>query len=108
MSPEEMAAAIVRGDIDRLDAMPDVGRKVAERVVRKLSERVAELKLAVSESRAGPSDSSAQVLDDAVWALVNLGYKRAEAEVGGRFPRRLCRRLGSRDHHPQITDGIVR
>ena len=52
---------------------------------------MAELKLAVSESRAGPSDSSAQVLDDAVWALVNLGYKRAEAEVGGRFPRRLCR-----------------
>ena len=28
----------------------------------------------------GPSDSSAQVLDDAVSALVNLGYKRAEAK----------------------------
>jgi Holliday junction DNA helicase RuvA subunit len=43
MSPEEMAAAIVHGDIDCLDAVPGVGRKVAERVVRELSDRVAEL-----------------------------------------------------------------
>jgi Holliday junction DNA helicase RuvA len=48
--------------------------------VRELSDRVAELKLVASESRAGPSDSSAPVLDDAVSALVNLGYKRAEAK----------------------------
>jgi holliday junction DNA helicase RuvA len=61
-------------------AVPGVGRKVAERVVRELSDRVAELKLAASESRTGPLDRGAQLLDDAVSALVNLGYKRAEAK----------------------------
>ncbi len=80
MAPEELAAAIVRGDIDRIDAVPGVGRKVAERVVRELSDKVHELKLAAPEPRAGPSDGRAQVLDDAVSALVNLGYKPAEAK----------------------------
>ena len=37
MAPEELAAAIVRGDVDRIDAVPGVGRKVAERVVRGVS-----------------------------------------------------------------------
>ncbi len=80
MSPEELVAAIVRGDIDRIDTVPGVGRKVAERVVRELSDGVGELKLAAPEPRAGPSDGMAQVLDDAVSALINLGYKRAEAK----------------------------
>jgi Holliday junction DNA helicase RuvA len=80
MAPEELAAAIVRGDVDRIDAVPGVGRKVAERVVRDLSDKVGELRLAAPEPRAGPADGRAQVLDDAVSALVNLGYKRAEAK----------------------------
>jgi len=80
MAPEELAAAIVRGDVDRIDAVPGVGRKVAERVVRELSDKVGELRLAAPEPRAGPADGRAQVLEDAVSALVNLGYKRAEAK----------------------------
>ena len=79
MAPEELATAIVRGDVDRIDAVPGVGRKVAERVVREQRDKVGELRLAAPEPRAG-SDGRAQVLDDAVSALVNLGYKRAEAK----------------------------
>ncbi len=80
MAPEELAAAIARGDIGRIDAVPGVGRKVAERVVRELSDKVGELKLAASEPRVGPSDGRGRVLEDAVSALVNLGYKPAEAK----------------------------
>jgi len=80
MSPEELMAAIVHGDIHRIDAVPGVGRKVAERVVRELSDKVHELKLAAPEPGAAPSDGRAQVLDEAVSALVNLGYKQAEAK----------------------------
>ena len=80
MAPEELATAIVRGDVDRIDAVPGVGRKVAERVVRELSDKVGELRLAAPEPRAGPADGRAQILEDAASALVNLGYKRAEAK----------------------------
>src|SRR5208283_2726732 len=74
MSPEELAAAIMHGDMDRIDAVPGVGRKVAERVVRELRDKVGGLKLAAREPRAAVPDARAEVLDGAVSALVNLGY----------------------------------
>jgi len=43
-------------------------------------ENAGELSLAAPEPRAGLPDGRALVLDDAVSALVNLGYKRAEAK----------------------------
>ncbi len=79
ISPEELAAAIMNGDIDRIDAVPGVGHKVAERVVRELRDKVEGLKLAAREPRAAAPDGRAEILDDAVSALLNLGYKRAEA-----------------------------
>lgn len=78
LTPEELAGAIAHNNIDRIDAVPGVGRKVAERVVRELSDELGELRWAPSEPRAS-GDGRAEVLDDAVSALVNLGYKHAEA-----------------------------
>ena len=45
LSPDELVAAIQREDADRIDAVPGVGPKVAERVVRELSDKAADLKL---------------------------------------------------------------
>ncbi len=80
MSPNELAEAIGRGDIERIDAVQGVGRKVAERVVRELRDKIGELKLAARESHMVPADRSAQVFEEAVSALVNLGYEVAEAK----------------------------
>ena len=41
LSPEELVAAITREDVDRLDAVPGVGPKVAERIVRELRDKIA-------------------------------------------------------------------
>ncbi len=85
LTPAELVAAIGRADVDRIDAVPGVGPKVAERIVRELRDKAAELKLiapapgaATATSAAGGDGASA--LDDAVSALVNLGYKPAEAK----------------------------
>src|SRR5258708_33119528 len=45
LAPEELVAAIAKGDVERIDAVPGVGPKVAERVVRELRDRVSDLKL---------------------------------------------------------------
>ena len=39
LSPEELVAAIGEGDVDRIDAVPGVGPKVAERIVRELRDK---------------------------------------------------------------------
>jgi len=79
LSPADLAAAIAHDDIDTIDAVPGVGRKVAERVVRELSDKLVELEPAT----AGPeavTEGRTTVLDEAVSALVNLGYKPGEAK----------------------------
>jgi Holliday junction DNA helicase RuvA len=57
-------------------AVPGVGKKTAERMTLELSEKVQKI--------APPSDAlpetSAVSADDVVSALVNLGYRKSEAE----------------------------
>ena len=85
LAPDELVAAIGHEDVNRLDAVPGVGAKVAERVVRELRDKIAELRtiadsygLATSGGVAADG-AEAVPLDDAVSALVNLGYKPLEA-----------------------------
>jgi holliday junction DNA helicase RuvA len=75
---EELARALREGDQLRLVAIPGVGRKLAERMIVELKDKLATLSTAGTES-AKPEIGS-QVMLDAVSALVNLGYKRPEAE----------------------------
>jgi Holliday junction DNA helicase RuvA len=86
LSPDELVSAIAREDVERLDAVPGVGAKVAERVVRELRDKTAELKLVASEriedldgAADGAEAGASSELDDAVSALVNLGYKPVHA-----------------------------
>jgi Holliday junction DNA helicase RuvA len=85
LSPDELVSAISHEDVERLDAVPGVGAKVAERVVRELRDKVGGLRTAVSarveelNGSAGGASAAPKAFDDAVSALLNLGYKPAEA-----------------------------
>jgi holliday junction DNA helicase RuvA len=84
LAPDDLASAIAHDDVARIDAVPGVGAKVAERVVRELRDKVGPLTLATSHHAvpaAQPENGAASsILDDAVSALINLGYKPAEAK----------------------------
>ncbi len=75
---EELARALKVGDQARLVAIPGVGRKLAERMIVELKDKLATLSTAGVESPK--PEIGSQVMQDAVSALVNLGYKRPEAE----------------------------
>jgi holliday junction DNA helicase RuvA len=79
LSPDDLVAAIGREDVARLDAVPGIGTRVAERIVRELRDKAAELKL-IAPVVAVPVSPAGGMVDDAVSALVNLGYKPAEAK----------------------------
>jgi Holliday junction DNA helicase RuvA len=81
LAPDDLASAIAHEDVARIDAVPGVGAKVAERVVRELRDKVGALSVASSHGRTGAPANGAgsSILDDAVSALINLGYKPAEA-----------------------------
>jgi Holliday junction DNA helicase RuvA len=78
----DLVAAIHRGDLPRLSAIPGVGKKTAERLVVELKDKMVEIQavrgVAASEE---PAPSPESVLrDDLVSALVNLGYPRSSAD----------------------------
>ncbi|MDX2166590.1 MAG: Holliday junction branch migration protein RuvA [Deltaproteobacteria bacterium] len=73
---DELTTALADGNVARLVAIPGIGKRTAERLVVELQDRVRKLALApaASADAAGASDA------EAVSALVNLGYRPAEAE----------------------------
>jgi Holliday junction DNA helicase RuvA len=75
---EELAEAVRDGDQLRLVSIPGVGKKLAERLIVELRDKFASLQPSASEAAAQRNDS--QLMQDAVSALVNLGYKKAEVE----------------------------
>ena len=76
--PEQLAGAIMTSDLARLNAIPGVGRKTAERIVLDLKDKLARDPSIQATPLAGQQQTPAY--DDALSALTNLGYKKAAAE----------------------------
>ncbi len=73
--PAELVGALRKQDVRRLVAIPGVGKKTAERMVLELAEKAQAF--AVEEA---PEAAAAVKAQDVVSALVNLGYRKGEAE----------------------------
>lgn len=73
----DLAAAITRGDLARLSAVPGIGKKTAERLVLELKDKVAKLEFAGSAAGGESFAPAAGIEEDVASALINLGYKEA-------------------------------
>jgi Holliday junction DNA helicase RuvA len=89
MEPHRLLGAVATGDIEALRRVPGVGLKTAERIVVELRERAAKLALesggGAGERRARTSpeaaaDPASELQEQALSALLNLGYTRSQAE----------------------------
>ena len=75
IGPRELLEAIARGDAVRLQAIPGVGKKTAERIALELKDRALRtLDEQQFLPRSVPEGQDKQVIDDALSALRNLGY----------------------------------
>jgi Holliday junction DNA helicase RuvA len=80
LSATRLIRAIREKDIPTLQSVPRVGRKKAERLILDLADKLDGLGESGGES-AAPASAAA---DDAMRALVSLGYSSADAERGVR------------------------
>lgn len=82
MNVEQLATAIVRADVKALSAIKGVGKKTAERIALELKDKVSKdyevtadfVPVVQVEAKSAPNE-------DAVLALMTLGYTRQEAEA---------------------------
>jgi Holliday junction DNA helicase RuvA len=77
LSADELIGAIQREDVQLLDAVPGVGAKVAERIVRELRDKTEAIIL--TATKVPSANGGSGLSEDAISALVNLGYKPIEA-----------------------------
>lgn len=82
MSADEMINAIRTNNLAKLTSIPGVGRKTAERVVIELRDKVNELDHGTTSADrlTGMPLPADAVFEDALSALINLGYQRGLAE----------------------------
>jgi Holliday junction DNA helicase RuvA len=75
----EVAEAIEEQNVKELSLLPGIGAAMSERIVAKLRRKMAKFALMVAKEfpQAAPSDRS--VLNEAMEALISLGYNSVEA-----------------------------
>lgn len=78
MNPEEFHRSVEEGDAKSLTRLPGVGKKTAERLIIEMRDRLKTL-FGDAPASLGASQPQASQADEAVQALVALGYKPAEA-----------------------------
>ena len=83
MSADEIVGAIRTDNLIHLTTIPGVGKKTAERLVIELRDKLDEIGTAGKAMAAGNDGADAvpggEVYDDALSALVNLGYQQKAA-----------------------------
>lgn len=81
-SPESLALAIMNGDEKALTVAPGIGKKIAQRVILELKDKISkelgtqEINLPIAVSNAAPIGD--KILNDALAALAVLGFSSAE------------------------------
>ena len=103
LPPNELASAVARGDVKRLQAVPGVGRRLAERLALELKDKLTGGVVSAPATSAGlagyipaPAASAAPVgpMATLVATLINLGFKPPEAErVAAEFADRAAEPL---------------
>jgi holliday junction DNA helicase RuvA len=78
LSPRDLVSAIAAGDRASLTRAPGVGARLAVRVLTELRDKVGAMPS--TPGLAVPRRGPPSVAEDAISALVNLGYRRPEAQ----------------------------
>lgn len=76
MGMGELAAAIATSDIKKLSSIKGLGKKSAERIVLELREKVSAIPAAAGAETYAPAVGE----EDAIVALMTLGFTRSESE----------------------------
>lgn len=76
----EFIGAVTRGNLNRLVGIPGVGKKTAERMIVELKDRIMKVELKEAGADREPETADDEAMkEDALSALVNLGYKSGAA-----------------------------
>jgi len=80
LSVPDLVSAVTAGDVDKLASVPGIGKKSAGRIALELKDKVERLRVTPSPIPQAASGPLGRLQEDALSALVNLGYKAADVK----------------------------
>jgi Holliday junction DNA helicase RuvA len=80
LSVPDLVSAVQGGDVAKLETVPGVGKKSAARIALELKDKVQRLHPASARTPDVPLTPGDRLQQDALSALVNLGYRAAEVK----------------------------
>ena len=80
ITPVELVETLLQGDLARLISIPGVGRKTAERIMVELRDKIPTLVMSQDVALLPQQTATEAMIEDALSALVNLGYKKGVAK----------------------------
>ncbi|MBE6879585.1 MAG: Holliday junction branch migration protein RuvA [Ruminococcaceae bacterium] len=79
MTPQAFALCVASGDSKSLMSAPGIGKKIADRIVLELKDKIAKENLSVKSDALIPVATSSNSVSEAISALMVLGYSNTEA-----------------------------
>ncbi len=76
----DLVSAIQSGNVEKLTTVPGIGNKSASRLVLELKDKVGKLHPGLVPAQDSPRQGQDAIYDDALSALVNLGYRPQDAK----------------------------
>ena len=85
LTPEQLTTAVINNDVSTISSVKGLGKKTAERIILELRDKLkAQAKAAGASVTQGTSiifnSEQSGLSNDAIGALLMLGYKQQEAE----------------------------
>ena len=87
--------------VDQLARLPGIGKKSAGRIVLELKEKAAKIQPMAAPGSHPVSNAADSLHDDALSALVNLGYRAADV-------KEALKRLTGGQHPPSLLQDVIR
>jgi holliday junction DNA helicase RuvA len=80
LSVDDLTAAIRDDDYDVLSSVPGIGKKSAGRLALELKDKIEKISLVADMMPTKSTQPASRLADDALSALVNLGYKATDVK----------------------------
>ncbi len=78
LSSDELKRAILRDDFNKLDSVPGVGKKTAQRIIIELKEKISPVG-EMLDNEVVLNEKETSLVEEAVRALISLGCSKKEA-----------------------------
>lgn len=101
MSVGDFKNAVIGGDIAALSTISGLGKKTAERIVLELKDKVGVTAAWQAASEGGAEGGASTAVNDAVLALISLGFKQADAH-------KTVTKLAKATEGEPVADDLIR